>query len=322
MPSRLAGFLVLACLAFGLLTAPALANAADPLVSPQWLAEHQKDAEVVVLDIRSAIDGGGEKAYLEGHIPGSVHTDYDKGAWRVMRNNVPFMLPSVPELDALIGDLGIDETTRVIVVPAGVSQSDFSSAARVYWTLKVAGVPAVSILDGGVAGWKAAGLPLKGGREEPSPKIFNATVDKSMIAELGDVEKIVDTHNATLIDARSPALYSGKEKTPQVAAYGHIPGALDVDSASFYDDTSNRLKTQPELAAIAAQIPRDKPAVSYCNTGHWAATDWFVLHELLGYKNVRLYDGSMAEWAADPRRPVVSARTRWDDLKKKLGMGS
>jgi thiosulfate/3-mercaptopyruvate sulfurtransferase len=62
--------------------------------------------------------------------------------------------------------------------------------------------------------------------------------------------------------------------------------------------------------------------VSYCNTGHWAATDWFVLHEVLGRSNVRLYDGSMVEWSADARRPVHSTRTKWDDLKKALGLGS
>jgi thiosulfate/3-mercaptopyruvate sulfurtransferase len=232
------------------------------------------------------------------------------------------MLPSAPELDALIGDLGIDETAHVVVVPAGVCQTDFSAAARVYWTLKVVGVPQVSILDGGVAGWKAAGYPLQGGNQEPSPKIFNATIDNGMIAGLSDVEKVVETKSATLIDARAPELFAGKDKAPQVAAYGHIPGALDVDSASFYDDATNRLKPKAELAAIAARIPRGKPVVSYCNTGHWAATDWFVLHEILGYKDVRLYDGSMVEWAADPKRPVESSRTRWDDLKKALGMGS
>ena len=63
-------------------------------------------------------------------------------------------------------------------------------------------------------------------------------------------------------------------------------------------------------------------AVTYCNTGHWAATDWFVLHELLGRNNARLYAGSMVEWTSNASRPIASARTKWDDLKKKLGLGS
>ena len=63
------------------------------------------------------------------------------------------------------------------------------------------------------------------------------------------------------------------------------------------------------------------PVVTYCNTGHWAATDWFVLSEILGRPNVKLYAGSMVEWSADPKRPIESSRTRWDDVKKALGMG-
>lgn len=321
MRKILASFALLAGLLIGL-AAPASAGAAEPLVDPQWLKAHLKDADLVVLDIRSAIDGGGEKAYLAGHIPGAVHTDYDKGSWRVTRGNVPFMLPTVPVLEALIGDLGIDETTHVVVVPAGVSATDFGSAARVYWTLKVAGVDNVSILNGGVAGWKAAGFPLQNGAVAPQAKIFNAKIDKSLIASVNDVEKIESAHNATLVDARPASFFLGKEKVAKAFAYGHIPGAIDVDSASFYDAKTNRLRPQAELAAIAARIPADKPAVSYCNTGHWAATDWFVLHELVGRKDARLYDGSMVEWTADAKRPVESSRTKWDDLKKVLGLGS
>ena len=141
-----------------------------------------------MLDIRSAIDGGGAQAYAAGHIPKSVHSDYDKAGWRVTRNNVPFMVPTVPELEKLIGDLGIDEDTRVVVVPAGVNVLDFGSAARTYWTLKYVGVKNVSILDGGVAAWRSAGLPVETGTKAPSPKIFTATVDKSILAEAGDVE--------------------------------------------------------------------------------------------------------------------------------------
>ena len=99
------------------MAAPTLAAAPTPLVSADWLKQHLRDPGLVVLDIRSAIDGGGVKAYEAAHIPGSVHSDYDKAGWRVERNKVPFMLPTVAELEKLIGELGIDEETRVVVVP-------------------------------------------------------------------------------------------------------------------------------------------------------------------------------------------------------------
>ncbi|MGI8525904.1 MAG: sulfurtransferase [Pseudolabrys sp.] len=301
------------------LAAPAFA--ADPLVSLDWLKAHRADANVVVVDIRSAIDGGGAKAYEQAHIPGSVYSDYDKAGWRVTRNNVPFMLPSVPQLEKLIGDLGIDEDSHVVVVPAGVSFTDFGSAARTYWTLKVAGVKNISILDGGIAEWISAGLPTEAGASKPSPKIFTATFNKNELAELGEVERTGRAGGATLLDARPASFFLGKEKAPTVQAYGHIPNAVSLDSARYYDAQANRLKPKSQLAAISNAVPQG-PVVSYCNTGHWAATDWFVLHEVLGRADVKLYDGSMTEWSADAKRPVESARTKWDDLKRTLGLGS
>ena len=110
-------------------------------------------------------------------------------------------------------------------------------------------------------------------------------------------------------------------KAPASKAYGHIPGAVNLDSASFYDPVTNRLRPKAQLARIAASLPPG-PVVAYCNTGHWAATDWFVLSVVLGRPDVRLYDGSMVEWTADARRPVAGSRTRLDDLKKALGLGS
>jgi thiosulfate/3-mercaptopyruvate sulfurtransferase len=294
---------------------------AQPLVSVDWLKSHLSDPDLVVLDIRSAIDGGGLQAYTAAHIPGSVHSDYDKAGWRVTRNNVPFMVPTAAELEKLIGDLGIDEDTHVVVVPAGVSVLDFGSAARTYWTLKYVGLKNLSILDGGVAAWRQAGLPVESGLQAPSPKIFTAALDKSLLAQVSDVEKVENSGGATLLDARPASFFAGKEKAPNAAAYGHIPGALSLDSGEFYDAKANRLKPKAELAASAAQVPAG-PVVSYCNTGHWASTDWFVMHELLGRTGAKLYAGSMVEWTADANRPVESARTKWDDLKKKFGLGS
>ena len=137
---RLAAGLSFALALAFMLSAPAAAADAQPLVSPAWLNGHLHDANLMVLDIRSAIDGSKPETFAQGHIPGAVHSDYDKAGWRVTRNNVPFMVPTTPELEKLIGDLGIDETSHVVVVPAGVNVLDFGSAARTYWTLKYAGV--------------------------------------------------------------------------------------------------------------------------------------------------------------------------------------
>ncbi|MBM3529434.1 MAG: sulfurtransferase [Alphaproteobacteria bacterium] len=324
------------------LSLPAAADPVQPLVSPQWLKERLSDPKIVVLDIRSALDGGGVEAYRKAHIPGAIHSDYDKAGWRVTRGDVPFMLPSLAQLEKLIGETGIDEDDHVVVVPAGVHATDFGSAARVYWTLKVAGHPRVSILDGGVAAWVAAGYAVESGAKAPSPKIFTATLNKTLLAAVGDVETISGTsaansasqsgpltvgsaHAATLrpalLDGRPASFFAGKERAPSAKAYGHIPGAINVDSAAFYDPAANRLRSKSELEAIARSVPAG-PVVSYCNTGHWAATNWFVLSEVLGRKQVTLFDGSMAEWTADGRRPVASQRTRWDDVKKALGFGS
>ncbi len=305
------------------LTSAAVAGDATPLVTVQWLKTNLGAPDLVVLDIRSAIDGGGAEAYAKGHIPGAIHSDYDKAGWRVPRNGVPFVVPTAAELEKLIGELGIDEESHVVVVPAGVHATDFGSAARVYWTLKYAGVPNISILDGGYAAWTAdASNKVETEVRRPSPKIFTATIGKGLRSEGADVAKVARSGGATLMDARPGAFFAGKVKAPTAKAYGHIPGALNLDSATFYDASTNRLKPAAELASLARALPASGPVVSYCNTGHWAATNWFVLSELLGRKDVTLYDGSMAEWTADASRPIESARTKWDDLKKALGFGT
>jgi thiosulfate/3-mercaptopyruvate sulfurtransferase len=303
------------------IAAPAAAAEPQPLVSVQWLNSHRAEPNLVMLDIRSAIDGSKPEAFAQGHIPGAVHSDYDKGGWRVTRNNVPFMVPTTAELEKLIGDLGIDENSHVVVVPAGVNVLDFGAAARTYWTLKYVGVANVSILDGGLVAWKAEGYALDTGAQPPSPTIFTASLDKNILADATDVEKIEASGSAKLIDARPASFFLGKEKAPASQAYGHIPGALNIDSAAYYDSTTNRLKPKAELAATTAHVPAGA-VVSYCNTGHWAATDWFVLHELLGRSDTRLYAGSMVEWTSNASHPIESERTKWDDLKKALGLGS
>ena len=272
----------------------------------------------MVLDVRSAIDGGGAEAYAKAHIPGAVHSDYDKAGWRVTRSGVPFMLPTAAELEKLIGETGIDEDSHVVVVPAGVSATDFGAAARVYWTLKVAGHPRCRSSTAALPPGRRRPIRSKAAGRRRRRKSSRSSLTSGCSPKLPRWRTRTD---ATLVDARPASFFAGKEKAPASKAYGHIPGAINLDSARFYDPTTNRLRPKEELARIAATLPAG-PVVTYCNTGHWAATDWFVLSAVLGRPDVRLFDGSMVEWTADLRRPVASARTRFDDLKKKLGFGS
>ena len=305
-----------------LITVLPLGALAQPLMSVETLKAKLGEPSFVVLDIRSVIDGGGAEAYAKAHIPGAIHSDYDKAGWRVTRNGLPFMLPTVAQLEKLIGELGIDEDSKVVVVPAGVSATDFGAAASVYWTLKVSGLKNLSILDGGFAAWIAANYPVDNGVVTPSPQIFTATIDKSLIADTADAERIASGGVGTLVDARPSGYFTGKLKADAASAYGHIPNAINLDSENFYDPATNRLRKPEELAALAARVPTTGPVVNYCNTGHWSATDWFVLSEILGRKNVKLYYGSMVEWSAAPNRPISSSRTKWDDIKKFFGQGS
>ena len=313
----LSAVVVFALLLFvGAVPASAGSEGASPLVSTVWLKQHLSDPDLVVLDIRSALDGGGADAYRAGHIPGAVHSDYDKAGWRVTRNNVPLMLPTIAELEKLIGETGIDEDSHVVIVPAGVHVLDFGAAARVYWTLKVVGHPKVSILDGGFAAWKAdTANPVETGTQPLSPKIFTASLDKTLLASAEEVEQTSQSGRATLIDARPATFFAGKVRHDKALAYGHIPRAHNVDSALLYDPQTNRLKAKEELARLFADVPAG-PVTSYCNTGHWAATDWFVLSEILGRRDVKLYPGSMVEWTADARRPVEFAAHQVGRLEK------
>ncbi|MDB5589922.1 rhodanese-like domain-containing protein [Enterovirga sp.] len=278
----------------------------SPLVSVGDLASALGQHATLVLDIRSAVDGGGRAAFEAGHIPGAVHTDYVQDGWRATRGGGAGMLPEPEALSALFGRIGIEPGTHVVVAPAGVSSGDFSAAARVYWTLKTAGHTAVSLLDGGTAAWAAAGQPLETGPGASRPaNPYPVLIDASLRATVDQVEQAVREGSATLVDTRNLESFEGREQSKQAARAGRIPGSVHQPGARAYDPATNRLRPRPELESLFATEP-GRPVIPFCNTGQQAATNWFVLSEVLGQPAVRLYDGSMSEWTADPARPVVT----------------
>ena len=296
----------------------AMSAIVQPLVNTDWVAENLDNEKVVLIDLRNKIDGGSYKTYLEGHIPTSVHSDYLKDGWRVGRYDVVGLLPTETQFEALARRLGVSQNSHVVLIPAGVSSTDFGSSARVYWTFKVFGHENVSILNGGYASWIAAHPELieRGAPVAPAPGNFVARFQQQGYIAADEVAQLVGkTDTATLLDGRNEAQYYGEAKHPKAAQPGRIPGAQQLFQEIAYDVDNNQLKSVGELQALYADVRSDQPVISYCNTGHWAATNWFVLSEILGRKDVKLYDGSMVEWTADADNPLEIGKSNLQKIK-------
>ena len=304
-----------------LVTAATAASAATPLVDTAWLAGKLTSDKLVLIDLRNKIDGGSYDTYLEGHIPSAIHSDYLQDGWRVGRDDVVGLLPDAVQFEALARKLGVSGDSHVVLIPAGVNATDFGSSARAYWTFKVFGHENVSILDGGYAAWKAAypGQIESGAPVAPAPGDFTASFQPQGYVTTEEVRHIVDAgKGATLLDGRTKDQFLGDAKHPKAATGGRIPGAELIFQEHAYNVADNRLKSVAELKEIYGNLDPQLPIVSYCNTGHWAATNWFVLSEVLGHDDVKLYDGSMVEWTADSENPLLVGESNLDKVKNFL----
>ena len=304
-----------------LVTAATAASAATPLVDTAWLAGKLTNDKLVLIDLRNKIDGGSYDTYLEGHIPSAIHSDYLQDGWRVGRDDVVGLLPDAAQFEALARKLGVSGDSHVVLIPAGVNATDFGSSARAYWTFKVFGHENVSILDGGYAAWKAAypGQIESGAPVAPAPGDFTASFQPQGYVTTEEVRQIVDAgKGATLLDGRTKDQFLGDAKHPKAATGGRIPGAELIFQEHAYNVADNRLKSVAELEEIYGNLDPQLPIVSYCNTGHWAATNWFVLSEVLGHDDVKLYDGSMVEWTADSENPLLVGESNLDKVKNFL----
>ena len=303
--------------ALALMIAPLVAFA-SPLVSPAWLSENLDDAKLLIIDLRNKIDEGSYETFLEGHIPGAIHSDYLEDGWRVGRDGVVGLLPEADQFQSLARRLGVSDDTHVVVVPAGVSSTDFGSAARAYWTFKVYGHNNVSILDGGFAAWRdyAPGNIEIGAFVASEPGNFVAKFNPEFYVGTPDVAAFAtNPGQALLVDGRTDEQFYAGGKHPKAAKAGRIPTAVLMDQDKAYSPEGNRLKSRDELVSIYSDLG-DKTIVSYCNTGHWAATNWFVMSEILGQKNVKLYDGSMVEWTANSDLPLdTSGKSNMQKIK-------
>ena len=292
--------LVGAALVFLLTTLPVLGQ---PLVDAAWAVANIGKPGIVFVDFQPAAD------YARGHIPGAVNSNYAKDGWREDRasDKVPDMFPvKIEPLLDMIGKLGIDNDTHVVLVPVGAAVTDMGQGTRVYWTFKVLGHDKVSILNGGMTAYTSDDKrPLVTGVIKAQPKVFKANLRTEMLVTMDDVKK-AQAAGKLLVDARPEDHYVGINRHGKATQSGTIAGAKNVPHNWMTANGGGqfRNKAQIEQLYAVAGVPATGEQIQFCNTGHWASIGWFVASELVGNKQSQMYDGSMVEWTMLKGGPV------------------
>lgn len=273
-----------------LVAATGIASAAEPLLTPQTVATLSSQPDVRVIDIRPPKD------YAEGHIAGALSAPY--GRWRGPANN-PGELPDLAKLTELVQSLGLTPDSHAIVVSSGANDTDFGAAARVYWTLRVLGLENLSILNGGVKAWQAAGLRLTTEVATVAKSDFQPSINESLLVTQEQLAQATQSNQAILVDARPNDFFTGRTRHVAAKTPGTLPGAVNVEHSIWFKPGTSEVIDAEQAKVTAAKYNlanKNEEVVSFCNTGHWAATNWFVLSELVGDKDVKLYAGSMVDW--------------------------
>lgn len=277
------------------------------LISPQQLAERQKQPGLVILDCRASLEDldYGQRSYAEGHIEGSSYADLLNDLSGPITKGVTGRHP-LPDPNTLIDRLrfwGVNNDSDIVLYDDGPS----AYAARAWWLLAWLGKrDGVFILDGGLKAWHAAGLPLSLDPPQHVEGRFDGKPDAALVLSAADVQKKLDHPEVTLIDARAPARYRG-EVEPIDPIAGHIPGA---QCAAFTDNLGpdGRFLPADQLKQRFAETLNGRPPeklVAYCGSGVTACHNLFAL-SLAGYPLGRLYAGSWSEWINDPQRGVAT----------------
>ncbi len=268
------------------------------LVSTEWVAAHATDPSIRLVEVD--VD---TKAYNEGHAPNALGWAWDTQLCDTLRRDI---IPK-EQFEQLMGSSGIAPNTTVILY--GDNNNWF--AAWAFWQLKVYGHKDVRLMNGGRKKWIAEGRDLTTDVPKVATTTYTANAhDLSLRAFLPEVMKASAERAAQLVDVRSPQEYTGEILAPPglpetCQRGGHIPGAKSIPWGKACNDDGT-FKSAEELRALYGSqgITGTQPVIAYCRIGERSSHTWFVLKYLLGYQNVKNYDGSWTEWGNLVAAPI------------------
>ena len=269
------------------------------LVSTDWVAEHLDDPKVRLIEVD--VD---TTAYDQGHIPGAVGFNWTSQLTDQVRRDI------VPreQWEQLLSQAGVSQDTQIVFY--GDNNNWF--AAYAYWIAKMYGHQDVALMNGGRRKWELEGRPLTTEPPRVTPTSYQAKdLDPIYRAYLNDVMPYVGAPaGRALVDVRSPAEYNGEIIAPPglpetAQRCGHIPGAQNIPWGQAVNEDGT-FKSPEELRQLYSSkgVTPDKEVVAYCRIGERSSHTWFVLKELLGYPNVKNYDGSWTEWGSVVGVPI------------------
>lgn len=267
----------------------------DVLVDTEWLLAHQADPTVRVIEV-----GGSDRAYQEGHIPGTAFL----AMGRLSNPDEPIqnMIATREQLSAALSSVGVEREQTVVLL----DRQRNLQAARAFWALKYYQHPEVRIYNGGVPKWTADGQTLTTEPVAVTASAYTAAAaDEGMRTTWQYVVDHTDDPQTLTCDVRSPNEYLGRDVRAERG--GHIPGSVNLEWTVALE-SDGTFKSAAALSALyaAAGFTPDKHIITYCQSGVRGAHTWFVLSQLLGYPDVRNYDGSWAEYGNKTESPIES----------------
>lgn len=278
----------------------------NPLVTTDALANELDAPDLRIFDCSIALvikeDGGyqsssGQADYLKEHIPGAAFMDL-MGTLSDTDNPLPFMMPTEAELVSAFSNYGVGPQTRVVLYNRGPAWW----ALRVWWMLRELGFDQATVLDGGLDKWIAEGRPVASGEEKYPAAVFQVGERRRVFIGADDVQAELANSDTLVINALAAKIHSGE--MGNYARPGHITGSVNVPAPELFAKDNTLLPLDQLQAAFEGVDALSKTkVVSYCGGGISATADAIALH-LLGHDNVQIYDGSLAEWARDPARPM------------------